>query len=169
MLKQKWIKSKAMERNLAGKNSRGTLPAVLTLAMTGKKSRGIRVAFLTLAAAVALAAGVFTPMMAGAAPAVVVKMTDKPPLFKPLKVTVKVGQTVEWINNAQTLHSVTTDADSAQKPTDVSSPRGAKPFDSGFMRPGATFDYTFTVPGTYKYLCLPHEKDGMIGIVVVSK
>jgi len=44
-------------------------------------------------------------------------MTDKPPLFKPLKVTVKVGQTVEWINNAQTLHSVTTDADSAQKPT----------------------------------------------------
>jgi plastocyanin len=119
--------------------------------------------------AIALTASVLMPVASFAAPAVVVKMTDKPPMYKPLKVAVKVGQTVEWVNNAETLHSVTTDPDSAQKPTDVSSPPGAKPFDSGFMKPGATFDYTFTVPGTYKYLCLPHEKDGMIGVVVVSK
>jgi plastocyanin len=137
--------------------------------LAGKKSLGSRAAFLTLAMAVAVAVGMFAPAMALAAPAVVVKMTDKPPMYKPLKVTVKVGQTVEWINNAETLHSVTTDADSAQKPTDVSLPPGAKPFDSGFMKPGAIFDYKFTVPGTYKYLCLPHEKDGMIGTVVVSK
>jgi plastocyanin len=141
--------------------------------MDKNSTRGInvqvRTAILIRALAFGLVTGVVAPAIVRAAPAVVVKMTDKPPLFKPLKVTVKVGQTVEWINNAQTLHSVTTDADSAQKPTDVSSPPGAKPFDSGFMRPGATFDYTFTVPGTYKYLCLPHEKDGMIGIVVVSK
>jgi plastocyanin len=109
------------------------------------------------------------PAAAFAAPAAVVKMTDKPPKYLPMKVAIKVGQTVEWVNNAQTLHSVTTDPDSAQKPDDVSSPPGAKPFDSGFMKPGMTFDYTFTVPGTYKYLCLPHEKDGMVGYVVVSK
>lgn len=134
-----------------------------------RKSVGVRTAILIRAIAVGLATGVLAPAIIFAAPAVVVKMTDKPPKFKPLKITVKVGQTVEWINNAETLHSVTTDADSAQKPTDVSLPPGAKPFDSGFMKPGATFDYTFTVPGTYKYLCLPHEKDGMIGTVVVSK
>lgn len=109
------------------------------------------------------------PAMADAAPAAVVKMTDKPPMFKPLKVAIKVGQTVEWVNNAETLHSVTTDPDSAQKAGDVSSPPGTQPFDSGFMKPGMTFDYKFTVPGTYKYLCLPHEKDGMVGYVIVSK
>jgi plastocyanin len=134
-----------------------------------RKSVGTRTAILIRAMAVAVVAGLFASALALAAPAAVVKMTDKPPMYQPLKVTVKVGQSVEWINNAQTLHSVTTDPDSAQKPTDVSSPPGAKPFDSGFMKPGATFDYTFTVPGTYKYLCLPHEKDGMIGWVIVSK
>jgi plastocyanin len=119
----------------------------------------------------ALTAGIalLTPSSAIAAPAAVVKMTDKPPKYMPMKIAIKVGETVEWVNNAETLHSVTTDPDSAQKPTDVSSPPGAKPFDSGFMKPGMTFDYTFTVPGTYKYLCLPHEKDGMIGFVIVSK
>jgi plastocyanin len=116
-------------------------------------------------------AGAMTPvaLSANAAPAVIVKMTDKPPMFKPLKASIKVGQTVEWVNNAETLHSVTTDPDSAQKPSDVGSPVGAQPFDSGFMKPGMTFDYKFKVPGTYKYLCLPHEKDGMIGYVEVSK
>lgn len=133
------------------------------------KSLGVRGAILLRALTAGLAISFVAPAIILASPAVVVKMTDKPPMYKPLKVTVKVGQTVEWINNAETLHSVTTDADSAQKPTDVSLPPGAKPFDSGFMKPGATFDYTFTVPGTYKYLCLPHEKDGMIGTVVVSK
>lgn len=115
------------------------------------------------------ATGLTLPAIANAAPVVVVKMTDKPPMFKPMKATIKVGQAVEWVNNAQTLHSVTTDPDSAQKAGDVSSPPGAKPFDSGFMKPGMTFDYTFTVPGTYKYLCLPHEKDGMVGYVIVNK
>ena len=121
--------------------------------------------FLAFTGATALVA----PTTAIAAPDVVVKMTDKPPTYMPMKVAIKVGQTVEWVNNAETLHSVTTDPDSAQKPTDVSSPPGAQPFDSGFMKPGMTFDYTFTVPGTYKYLCLPHEKDGMIGYVTVGK
>jgi plastocyanin len=124
---------------------------------------------LSTALGIALVIAGLTPATVFAAPAIVVKMTDKPPMYKPLKVAIKVGQTVEWVNNAETLHSVTTDPDSAQKPGDVASPPGAQPFDSGFMKPGMTFDYTFTVPGTYKYLCLPHEKDGMIGYVVVSK
>lgn len=131
----------------------------------GRYSVAVFGGLLALSAVAVLVA----PATAIAGAAVVVKMTDKPPMYMPMKVAIKAGQTVEWVNNVETLHGVTTDPDSAQKPGDVASPPGAKPIDSGFMKPGSTFDYTFTVPGTYKYLCLPHEKDGMVGYVVVSK
>ena len=119
----------------------------------------------TLAALIFVAGAV--PSIA-AAKTVEVKMTDTPPKFVPLTVTIDKGDTVEWINNAVSLHSVTTNPAVAQDPKDVSSPAGAKPFDSGFMPPGVKWSYTFTLPGTYKYLCLPHEKDHMVGIVVVK-
>lgn len=107
--------------------------------------------------------------MATAKPSAVVKMQDKPPKYLPSKVTIKVGQTVEWTNNAKTLHSVTANPATVQNPKDVILPKGAKPFDSGFMPPGATFEHTFTVAGTYQYVCVPHEKDGMKGTVIVKK
>jgi plastocyanin len=129
----------------------------------------VRTAFRRVGAA--LAALVFiasaVPSIA-AAKTVEIKMTDTPPKFVPESVTIQKGDTVEWINNAASLHSVTTNSAVAQDPKDVSAPAGAKPFDSGFMTPGAKWSYTFSVPGTYKYLCLPHEKDHMIGIVVVK-
>ena len=129
----------------------------------------VRTAFRRAGAALAalvLIAGA-VPSIA-AAKTVEIKMTDTPPKFVPLTVTIQKGDTVEWINNAASLHSVTTNPAVAQDPKDVSAPAGAKPFDSGFMTPGAKWSYTFTVPGTYKYLCLPHEKDHMTGIVVVK-
>ncbi len=119
----------------------------------------------TLAALAMVAA--FVPSIA-AAKTVEIKMSDTPPKFLPMSVTIDKGDTVEWINNAQSLHSVTTNPSVAQDPKDVSLPAGAKPFDSGFMPPGAKWSYTFTVPGTYKYLCLPHEKDHMVGVIEVK-
>ena len=122
-------------------------------------------------AAAALGA-VIALLQAGAVlaePAVTIKMSDTPPRFMPEKVTIKVGQTVQWVNNAATLHSVDADTSMVQSPKDVVLPAGAKPFDSGFMSPGATFEYTFTVPGVYKYTCVPHEKDGMAGEIDVTK
>lgn len=115
-----------------------------------------------------LFAGAVVPSIA-AAKTVVVKMTDKPPRYVPEKVTIKAGDTVMWDNNAASIHSVTTNVKVAQNPKDISLPKGAKPFDSGFIAPGTKWSHTFKVPGTYKYLCLPHEKDGMIGYVVVKK
>jgi plastocyanin len=129
----------------------------------------VRTAFRRAGAALAaliFVAGAVTSI--AAAKTVEIKMTDTPPKFVPLTVTIQKGDTVEWINNAASLHSVTTNPAVAQDPKDVSAPSGAKPFDSGFMTPGAKWSYTFTVPGTYKYLCLPHEKDHMIGVVVVK-
>ena len=129
----------------------------------------VRTAFYRASAALAvliLVAGA-VPSIA-AAKTVEIKMTDTPPKFMPMSVTIQKGDTVEWINNAQSLHSVTTNPAVAQDAKDVSAPKDTKPFDSGFMPPGAKWSYTFTVPGTYKYLCLPHEKDKMTGIVVVK-
>jgi plastocyanin len=64
------------------------------------------------------------------------------------------------------VHSVTAVPDDASNAKDVSLPKGAPTFDSGFMAPGGTFEYTFTVPGTYRYFCVPHEKAGMVGTIV---
>jgi plastocyanin len=123
---------------------------------------------ITIALATGLVILVGQPLVASAK-TVTVTMTDKPPKYIPEKLTIPVGTTVEWQNTAKTLHDVTTDADSVQKPSDVSLPPGAQSFDSGFMQPGTNWSYTFTVPGEYKYTCIPHEKDGMIGYVDVTK
>jgi plastocyanin len=100
---------------------------------------------------------------------VVVKMSDKPTMYMPAKLTVKAGTTVVWKNTAGSIHDVTTDPDSVQNARDVSLPPNVKPFDSGFIPPGGSWSYTFTVPGHYEYTCVPHEKDKMIGVITVTK
>jgi plastocyanin len=127
-----------------------------------------RLGIVSLAIATSLTGLIGEPLVA-AAKTVTVTMTDKPPVYVPQKLTIPVGTTVEWDNNAKTLHDVTTDADSVQKPSDVALPPGAQSFDSGFMQPGTNWSYTFTVPGHYKYTCIPHEKDGMVGEIDVTK
>ena len=101
--------------------------------------------------------------------AVVVTMTDTPPRYVPEKLTVMVGTTVEFMNTGQVIHDVTTDPSVAQDKSDVSIPPDAKPFDSGFIPPGQSWSYTFTVPGRYRYACVPHEQDRMVGEVLVTK
>lgn len=89
----------------------------------------------------------------------VVRMTDQMK-FIPNTLTIRVGQSVQWVNEGQSdgaSHSVTTNSDRVMDPKHVSIPDGAKPFDSGIINPGKSFTYTFTVPGTYKYACAPHE------------
>ena len=113
-------------------------------------------------------ASIVAPVSAAGSP-VVVTMTDKPARYIPEKITVKVGTTVEFRNTGQVVHDVTTDASIAQDKADVSLPAGAEPFDSGFIAPGQSWSYTFTVPGRYLYACIPHEKDRMVGEVLVTK
>jgi plastocyanin len=104
-----------------------------------------------------------------AKPAIVVEMMDMPASFEPMRTTLKVGDTVEWKNTGSQLHHVTTDPAAALKKADVSNPPGAKPFDSGFLKPGETFSETFSVPGTYRYTCAVHEAKGMNGELIVQK
>ncbi|MGC1678142.1 MAG: plastocyanin/azurin family copper-binding protein [Candidatus Binataceae bacterium] len=129
----------------------------------------LRVAVI-LAAIGAVLGLALLPNPAGAASTpVVIKMADTPAVYEPARVTVKVGEPVQWINTGKSVHSVTLVPDDAQNPKDASEPSGAKTFDSGFMPPGGTFSYTFTMPGTYHYFCVPHEKAGMVGVVTVKK
>jgi plastocyanin len=101
--------------------------------------------------------------------AVVVKMTTEH-MFVPEKITIKAGRTVEWVNDDKAMpHEVTTDPDIAVDPSHVSVPEGVAPFDSHLVTGGKTFRRQFTVPGLYRYACPPHENDGMLGEVTVTK
>src|SRR5579863_4971417 len=84
-----------------------------------------RVAIVVGAAAIAAALALLPDPAHAASTPVVVKMSDKQPYYAPEKVTVKAGDTVEWVNNGDTIHSVSTEAANAQDPKDVSLPSGA--------------------------------------------
>jgi plastocyanin len=86
--------------------------------------------------------------------------------FYPETTHVKVGDTVEWRNQSSFTHSV--NANPQRFPDDVSIPAGAASFDSGRIAAGDVYRHTFTTPGTYNYVCLPHVDFGMSGTVIVE-
>ncbi len=73
--------------------------------------------------------------------------------FSPDPVTVVIGvnNTVQWVNNDNTPHTVTAKDGS---------------FASGNIGAGGTYTHTFTTPGTYSYYCEYHL--WMIGTLVVK-
>ncbi len=100
---------------------------------------------------------------------VVVKMFDTPSKFVPNPVKIKVGDTVEWENKGETIHTATTDPSQAPDKSWASVPPGAETWDSGYMNSGDTWSYTFKVPGVYHYFCTTHVKEGMKGEIDVEK
>ena len=102
-----------------------------------------------------------------AADEVEVTMTDDL-RFAPEDLRIQVGQTVVWKNTTQVIHTVTADPDAVRDPEQVELPDGAEPFDSGIMFPDDVFRHTFTVPGEYLYVCVPHDMAPMVGRIVVE-
>lgn len=88
--------------------------------------------------------------------------------FSPQTVTIKTDQVVLWRNQSLFAHTVTFDSGAAANPSDVVVPVGAEPFSSGDIPPGETFAHKFTVPGTYRYVCLKHEGESMTGTIIVT-
>lgn len=72
--------------------------------------------------------------------------------YAPKVLTVKPGTTVTWINEDRVVHTVT-----ARDRT----------FNSGNVRKGERWSYTFTEVGEYDYFCLPHP--WMTGAVIVKE
>lgn len=71
--------------------------------------------------------------------------------YLPRKLEIVAGTTVAWKNDDPLDHSVTADD---------------KSFDSGLIKSGATWRWTFTQPGTYHVTCTPHP---FMRITVVVK
>ena len=123
--------------------------------------------FLGSFAAVALAFAASDPGLAQSAN-ILVRMTDEF-RYEPESVTVRVGDTVEWVNFGRLIgHTVTADPHESLQPQHVVLPPGAEAFDSGLLPPGESFRHTFTVPGRYVYFCESHEAEGMVGEVIVE-
>ncbi|MFB6118027.1 plastocyanin/azurin family copper-binding protein [Halosegnis sp.] len=95
--------------------------------------------------------------------------------FAPKRIQVEQGTTVTFKNVGSVAHSVTAYEDNI--------PDGAAYFasggfdsqsaaeegypDKGRITEGGTYEHTFETTGEYKYYCIPHEMNGMVGYVKV--
>ena len=50
----------------------------------------------------------------------------------------------------------------------ISFPDGSEAWASELLYPGERFEHTFTVIGTYTYICVPHIATGMQGTIIVE-
>jgi len=93
--------------------------------------------------------------------------------FLPAEINIRVGESVTWVNEDTTAHTVTSwsqyqNAEMVHY-TDV-----GKLWDSGDISPGQSFTRTFSQPGTFEYISLPlyfymtygHRA---VGVVLVSE
>ena len=82
--------------------------------------------------------------------------------FSPKSTNIKVGDTVTWTNNDNTIHTVISG-------TGLSDANKGKDFDSGLSAlttTGKTYSHQFTKAGDFPYFCELHP--AMIGKVTVS-
>ena len=87
--------------------------------------------------------------------------------YEPAAVTISAGQAVRFSNTSALIHTVTADPSRAMLADNVRLPSGAAVFDSGDIAPGESFTWTFTEPGEYRYICIPHEGAAMMGTIMV--
>ena len=104
--------------------------------------------------------------------------------FVPSNLTINQGDNVEWTQlNPMEIHTVSFPEKGqtppefllpgylinpeAALPSGVDGYNGTGYYNSGILTPGASYNLTFTKPGTYDYLCLIHDEMGMIGKVIV--
>ena len=73
----------------------------------------------------------------------------------PANITVRAGETVQWINEDTATHAITSDG-VMYPPTRT--PQFGNPtfLEREYIWPGATYWYTFVDPGTYEYGCKHH-------------
>jgi plastocyanin len=107
------------------------------------------------------------PPRAGGSPGAEVTMTDDM-RFVPDTLRIEAGSVVTWRNTSRVLHTVTAHPDHVRDQDQIGLPAGAEPFDSGNLFPGDDFAWRFEVPGTYRYVCVPHDRIPMIGVIIVD-
>ncbi len=108
-----------------------------------------------------------TAQATGTGSSIVVQMNDRL-RFVPTEITIKAGETVELRNIGLIPHTVTADPRRAPSSRNIELPDGAEAFESGWVTSVQSFRYTFSEPGVYRYVCLPHERSLMLGTVIVG-
>ncbi|MBW4634400.1 MAG: plastocyanin [Iphinoe sp. HA4291-MV1] len=112
---------------------------------------------------------VFAP--SAAAETYTVKLgTDKGMLqFQPKELTIKPGDTIEWLNNKVPPHNVVFDkAKNPAKSADLAKSLSHKQLMMSPTQKTKTTFPTDTPPGEYTFYCEPHRGAGMIGKVTVE-
>jgi plastocyanin len=96
---------------------------------------------------------------------VVVEMTsvDFVPTFVPSEVTIQPGDTVRWVNVDPFLRDHSTCSG-----TGIADPFAGELWNSGTLQINDSFEYTFEEVGEFAYFSVPHEYEGMFGLVIVS-
>lgn len=93
--------------------------------------------------------------------------------YDPEELTVSVGDTVVWgfPSENHNVCCVPADSDLVELPTAAepfaSYDDDSAPFET--VESGGTYEHTFETPGTYVYVCTPHEGAGMVGTIEVRE
>ena len=96
-------------------------------------------------------------IVAGLAHAETVVVEMKKYKFVPEEVTIKVGDTVRWVNAERRQYHTVWFKELGEKGT-------------AELYPDESYEKTFDTPGNFPYLCEPHhDTHGMIGIVHVTE
>ncbi len=86
--------------------------------------------------------------------------------FDPVGLWVEPGTRLRFVLEAG-VHTTTAHHPDNGRPLRL--PRGAAPWDSGYLvEPGAEFSVLLSVEGVYDYFCRPHELAGMAGRILVA-
>ena len=132
------------------------------------KNRNLSLVSLTLLALV-LAVLVVSAQAAGHTAVAISCQAPDGMQFSPNPITIHVRETVVWTNASTEVNNVVDDPTQGSNNSEVQLPRGARHFNSGYIKPGQSYSHTFTVPGVYRYSCNLHEDQGMFGKIIVLK
>ena len=88
-------------------------------------------------------------------------------VFEPKKLTIKVGDTVKFVNNKVPPHNVVFDK---KKSVDTAFAKAAT-HKKMVKKVGESFEVSFAdaKPGEYPFYCTPHRGAGMKGVIVVEE
>jgi len=96
--------------------------------------------------------------------------------FRPDELTVPVGTTVVFDNTSSHSHTVT--ASGIPEDAEYFASGGFESYEEakaawddrsgGILEPSDTYEHEFTVPGRYDYVCIPHLRADMVGVIHVE-
>lgn len=96
--------------------------------------------------------------------------------YEPDTITIEPGEAVTFANDSSDIHTVTAEQASLPQGVEYFSSGGfesesaaREDVEQGFIGPGEDYEVKLEEPGTYRYICLPHESSGMRGTIVVER